>query len=117
MQCGNGSIKFQGVLLKNLPAENIDPSDLSSLPNSILKAMKTAVMMTVDGMKQRFSTMLGEIDEDATGPPKIVACFRIFHHDVWPDDRGSLSDYGEPELKHLTTWFSPVLERFVGSTV
>lgn len=111
-QEGNETTKFQGIILKNLPERKVDPNDMSSLPDPLLKAMKNAVDMTVDGMKSRFAALLGEI-QDAVGPSRTVACFKIFHHDVWPEDSNSLLEYGETELGHLITWFRPILERFV----
>ncbi|XP_077863556.1 E3 SUMO-protein ligase KIAA1586-like [Saccoglossus kowalevskii] len=93
-------IRYQGVVLKNFANIEVDPTDLSSLPCVLVIAMKTAVDMVINGMKRRFSHMLGDVD-DVRGAAKAVACFRIFHHDTWPDVDNDLVNYGDDELNYL----------------
>lgn len=73
------------------------------------KNITTAITTTVEALNYRFGNLINDSFEDYSA----VNCFKIFHHDTWPENSTELVDYGNDQLEVLMEHFSHVLIRYV----
>ena len=85
------------------------PTNMTDIAAPVRKHMKNVVSAVTDGMKTRFSTLLGNFDQEA-GPAKAVAALHVLDPDQWPE-REHVLDFGTEEVAFLIEWFAVPLTR------
>ncbi|XP_059930487.1 zinc finger protein 862-like [Gadus macrocephalus] len=69
--------------------------------------MEAAINIGVTELKARFGGLLNDEAEVKTQ----VQAFKVFNHDTWPDDLGSLLTFGDGDVADLVRHFREPLER------
>lgn len=106
-ESGGNEFTYQGIAITDVPSGN-DSSSIGSLHTTTTEAIKSSIILTVNGLKSRMSALL-EHPDNVVGLSKTTATFKVFNHDAWPEDDNALVNYGEAEIKTLLYWFSPLL--------
>lgn len=102
-----GTVEVQGRAKKGIPLKG-NLTGLTDLTHPQLKKhMEAAITIGVTELKARFGGLLND-DAEVKTP---VQAFRVFNHDTWPDDQGSLLTFGDGDVADLVRHFREPLER------
>lgn len=94
-------------LSKGIPLKG-NLTGLTDLTHPQLKKhIEAAINISVTELKARFGGLLN--DEAEVKTP--VQAFRVFNHDTWPDDQGSLLTFGDDGVADFMRHFREPLER------
>lgn len=94
-------------LSKGIPLKG-NLTGLTDLTHPQLKKhMEAAITLGVTELKARFGGLLKD-DAEVKTP---VQAFKVFNHDTWPDDQGSLLTFGDGDVADLVRHFREPLER------
>ena len=105
-------LKFQEIELKNTRDIEFDDLSMDGMPLSFRNAVSSSVDFVVDGMRERYESLLNDNCIDMCAGSAVNGLSMLFNHDVWPENDLNLDDYGEEVISALIVWFRPVLERY-----
>lgn len=83
--------------------------NVTAMQKRLQSNITTAITTTVEALNFRFGSLINDSCEDYSA----VNCFKIFHHDTWPEKSTELVDYGNDQLEALMGHFSHILNRHV----